>query len=111
MARTPQEKRDYLIKEYPKFWENFQGMRTAAREAGPLDVKTQELINTAVYASAGTEAGTKTHATRAYEAGATPAELRQAILLCLGLGMGFSHTYEAMNWVREALEAAGAKEV
>jgi alkylhydroperoxidase/carboxymuconolactone decarboxylase family protein YurZ len=85
-------------------------MREAVRGAGPLDVKTQELINTAVYATVRAEPGTKTHATRAYQAGATPEELYQAILLCLGVGMGFSPTYQAMEWVRQALEEAGAKE-
>jgi alkylhydroperoxidase/carboxymuconolactone decarboxylase family protein YurZ len=73
-------------------------------------VKTQELINTAVYATVGAEGGTRTHSGRAYQAGATPAEIRQAILLCLGVGLGFSPVYRAMEWVRQELEEQGARE-
>ncbi len=109
MARSSNEKREFVVQRYPRFWDGFQAMRGAVREAGPLDVKTQELINTAIYATVRAEPGTKTHAGRAYEAGATPAEVIQAVLLSLGVGMGFSPTYEAVDWVREALEAAGAK--
>ncbi len=104
MARSSNEQREYLVKQYPRVWDGFQAARGAIREAGPLDVKTQELINTVAYATAGAEAGTKTHATRAYEAGASLAELEQALLLCLGVGMGFAHTYRAIEWVRAALE-------
>ena len=110
MARSWNEQRDYVIQQYPAMWQGFQATREAIRGAGPLDVKTQELINTAVYATVGAEGGTKTHAARAYQAGATPAELQQAILLCLGVSMGFSPVYRAIDWVREALEEAGARE-
>ena len=109
MARSSNEQRQYVIEKYPQLWQGFQAMRGAIRELGPLDVKTQELINTVAYATAGAEAGTRTHATRAYEAGASPAELEQAILLCLGVSMGFSPTYRAVEWVRAALEEAGAR--
>ena len=109
MARDPHEQRDYVIQRYPQFWEGFQAMRSAIGKAGPLDTKTQELINTAVYAAAGAEPGTKTHAARAYQAGASPEEVQQAVLLCLGTGLGFSPTYQAVDWVRQALEEAGAE--
>jgi len=110
VARTTNEQRDYLINQYPKVWDGFQAARSAIREAGPLDVKTQELINTAVYATVGAEGGTRTHSARAYQAGATPAEIRQAVLLCLGVGLGFSPVYRALEWVRQELEQLGAEE-
>jgi alkylhydroperoxidase/carboxymuconolactone decarboxylase family protein YurZ len=110
VVRSSNEQREYLTRQYPKVWDGFQAARTAIREAGPLDVKTQELINTAVYATVGAEGGTRTHSGRAYQAGATPAEIRQAILLCLGVGLGFSPVYRALDWVREELEAQGARE-
>ncbi len=110
MARSTNEQREYIVRQYPKVWDGFQAARTAIREAGPLDVKTQELINTAVYATVGAEGGTRTHAGRAYQAGATPEEIRQAILLCLGVGLGFSPVYRAMEWVRQELEEQGVRE-
>jgi alkylhydroperoxidase/carboxymuconolactone decarboxylase family protein YurZ len=103
------DQRQYVIDKYPKVWAGFQSMRGALRDLGPLDVKTQELINTVAYATADAEGGTRTHAVRAYEAGASLEELEQALLLCLGVGMGFAHTYRAVEWVRAALEEAGAK--
>ena len=35
--------------------------------------------------------------------------IEQALLLCLGVGMGFAHTYRAVEWVRSALEEAGVE--
>ncbi len=109
MVRSSNDQRQYVIDKYPTMWQGFQAMRGAIRELGPLDLKTQELINTVAYATASAEGGTKTHAARAYQAGESLAELEQALLLCLGVGMGFAHTYRAIEWVRAALEEAGAK--
>lgn len=107
MARQPTEQRQHLIERYPHVWEHFSGMREGIKDAGPLDTKTQELITTAIYATAGAEAGMKTHATRAMQAGASVEELNQALLLCLGVSMGFAHTYTAIDWVRQVAEAQG----
>ena len=107
MTRQPSEQREYLVQQFPKVSEGFFGMREAIKAVGPLDTKTQELITTAIYATAGTEPGTKTHALRALQAGASIEELNQALLLCLGVSMGFSHTYTAIEWVREVAEAQG----
>jgi len=109
MARSRDQQRQYVIDKYGTVWQGFQAMRGAIRELGPLDLKTQELINTVAYATAGAEGGTRTHGLRAYEAGASVAEIEQALLLCLGVGMGFAHTYRAVEWVRSALEEAGVK--
>lgn len=106
-ASTPQ---DYFTQLYPDFRQGFAAMRGAARAAGPLDLQTQEIINTINYAISQSEHGTKTHATRAYQAGVSPAGIRQALLLCVGLGLGFAHVVTALDWVRQALEAAGATE-
>ena len=109
MARSIHEQRQYVIDQYPQMWQGFQAMREAIKTAGPLDFKTQELINTAIYATVGAEGGTKTHAVRAHEAGASVEELNQALLLGLGVGMGYSPVYRAIEWVREALTEAGVK--
>jgi alkylhydroperoxidase/carboxymuconolactone decarboxylase family protein YurZ len=107
MARSMDEQRQYVIDKYATMWQGFQAMRTAIREVGPLDVKTQELINTVAYATADAEGGTRTHGLRAYQAGASMDEIEQALLLCLGISMGFAHTYRAVEWVRAAVEEAG----
>ena len=107
MSRPSAEQREHLVKSYPQATEHFFAMREAIKGAGPLDVKTQELITTAIYATAGAEAGMKTHATRALQAGATLEELNQALLLCLGVSMGFAHTYTAIEWARQVAEAQG----
>jgi alkylhydroperoxidase/carboxymuconolactone decarboxylase family protein YurZ len=107
MARSFEEQREYFSQQFPAVREGFTALRDAVRGAGPLDMRTMELINTAIYACAHSEGGTKAHAVRAHAAGASPAEVRQAILLGLGLGMGWAHTQLALDWVRDAFEAAG----
>jgi alkylhydroperoxidase/carboxymuconolactone decarboxylase family protein YurZ len=110
MPRSFEEQREYFTQKHPAVRAGFTALRDAVRAAGPLDARTMELINTAIYACAQSEGGTKAHAARAHEAGASPAEVRQAVLLGLGLGMGWAHTALALDWVRDALEAAGASE-
>jgi alkylhydroperoxidase/carboxymuconolactone decarboxylase family protein YurZ len=104
------EQRQSAIDEHPEMWKGFVAMRKAIQADGPMDMKTIEVLTMVSYATVGAEGGTRTQAVAAHKAGASPAELRQAILLGLGVGMGFSAVYQALEWVREALEEAGVTE-
>jgi AhpD family alkylhydroperoxidase len=77
-----------LPKHYAKFKKNepelfaaWEAIGKAVRLKGPLDLKTGHLIQLAASAALRSEGGVHSHVRRALEAGATPEEVRQCILL------------------------------
>ncbi|MEE9237208.1 MAG: carboxymuconolactone decarboxylase family protein [Thermoplasmata archaeon] len=71
-------------------------------EAGPLDVKTRELVKLGISFGAGLEGAAHSHVRRALEQGATPDELRHAALLALTT-MGFPRMMSSLLWVEDIL--------
>jgi AhpD family alkylhydroperoxidase len=82
-------------------------MNQSCDEAGPLDARTRELIKVAVLAAAGYEQSVKGHTDLALAAGATPAEVRQAVLLAAG-PVGIPAVAYGLSWVDEALRVTAA---
>jgi len=75
----------------------------AAREEGPLDEKSAQLIQLAAAASTHSEGGVHSHVRRAREAGANADEVRHAVLLLVST-IGFPATMAAMSWVEDVLQ-------
>jgi alkylhydroperoxidase/carboxymuconolactone decarboxylase family protein YurZ len=75
------------------------------RQAGPLDEKSIQLIQLAAAAGIRSEVAVQGHVRRALEAGASPAEIRHA-LLCLTGPLGFPTASAALNWADDELEPA-----
>ena len=75
----------------------------AARDAGPLDEKTIHLIQLAAAAAIGSHGSTRSHAARALAAGATPEEIRHAVLV-LTSTIGFPTVAAALSWVDDVIE-------
>jgi alkylhydroperoxidase/carboxymuconolactone decarboxylase family protein YurZ len=72
----------------------------AVREAGPLDPKTGHLIQLAAAAASFSEGAVHSHVRRALESGATPAEVRHAVIL-LTSTIGFPRVAAALSWVQD----------
>jgi len=79
----------------------FTQLRKAVMKSGPLDEKTCELIVTAGFAAAGSEASFKTHAKRLFALGATAEEIRQAVLVTFAATTVFSDVVIALRWIDE----------
>jgi AhpD family alkylhydroperoxidase len=92
---------------YPAVWDSQSAMNQSCDEAGPLDARTRELIKVAVLAAAGHEQSVKGHTNLALEAGASAAEVRQAVLLAAG-PVGIPAVAYGLSWVEDALNAAVA---
>src|SRR5687768_13649996 len=108
------EKTQPIKKDLPKTFKDFVGKYPAIGEAhemiakdvegyGPLDRKTCELIKIGLSVGAGLETATRSHVRRALEAGATEAEIEQAILLAMNT-CGFPRTVMAWQWARQQIE-------
>lgn len=79
-----------------------EAMTEAARNSGPLDEKTLQLIQLGAAAAIGSKGSLRSHALRAVEAGATHEEVRHAVIV-LTSTIGFPTVAAALSRVDEVL--------
>lgn len=96
MKKPPRHYRQ-LEKHFPGFMGALEQLGESVKQAGPLDVKTCELIQLAAAAATRSEGAVHSHCRRALEAGATSAEIHQTLLL-LTSTVGFPTVSAAMSW-------------
>ena len=92
-----------VMAKHPKLSAALETLGKAAREEGPLDAKTAHLIQLAAAAGIRSEGSVHSHAKRALQAGATPKEIRHAILLLIST-VGFPTVAAALSWVNDVLK-------
>lgn len=83
--------------------EAVEALTKAARMSGPLDDKTGHLIQLAAAAAIHSKGSVCSHTMRALASGATPEEIRHAIIV-LTSTIGFPTIAAALSWVEELLE-------
>jgi alkylhydroperoxidase/carboxymuconolactone decarboxylase family protein YurZ len=89
---------------YPKVFDSYESLGKAAAEAGPLTKKEIALIKLAIAAGARLEGAVHSHCRRALEAGVTPAEIRQTMVLAVTT-LGFPSMMACLSWVDEILDS------
>ena len=101
----------YLPEIFKTFLEKHQDIADAYRkvgdlcsQAGPIDLKTQHLIQLGVSIGANSKGAVRSHARRALDAGASGEEVMQAVLLS-GSIVGFPAMIAAYGWVQDVLSA------
>lgn len=101
----------YLPEIFKGFVEKHGNIADAYREvgdlcaqAGPIDAKTQHLIQMGVSIGQGSKGGVRSHARRALDGGASPEEVVQTVLLSMTI-VGFPAMIAAYGWVQEVLTA------
>ena len=99
---TPPEFYLSLQKRYPQFFEVWGAVGTAVRAAGPIDNKTAHLLQLAAAAAIRSEGAVHSHVRRAIEAGASAAEIRQALMLTAPT-IGFPNVIAALSWSEDVL--------
>lgn len=102
MAEFPKHYQ-WLQDEFPTVLAAHQELGLALRQAGPLGDKEAQLVQLAGAAAIGSEGGVHSHARRAREAGAQPAEIYHALLL-LTSTVGFPAVAAALAWAKEVVE-------
>ena len=80
----------------------YEALGQACAEAGPLDVKTRELIKLGMAIGGRLEGAVHAHARRALAAGAIPAEVQHVVALAIPT-VGFPTTVAAFTWVDDVL--------
>lgn len=100
----------YLPDIFKKFKENYPEIVDAHQKvgelcsgAGPLDLKTQHLIQLGIAVGIASKGGVRSHVRRALEEGATEAEVRQAVLISSTI-VGFPTMIASYQWTEEVLD-------
>lgn len=100
---VPETFREF-VERFPRISEAHEAIAKVVDESGPLDRKSCELIKLGLSIGAGLETATRSHTRRALEAGASQAEVEQAILLAVNT-CGFPRTVAAWRWTRNDMES------
>jgi AhpD family alkylhydroperoxidase len=102
MADVPAELNE-IIKHFPKFWSEAGHLFTQTLyESVQLDRKTIELILLALLAGKRWETGVKVHTAAALQHGATPTEIRGALLMSMAVA-GTSAAVQGLHWAEPVL--------
>jgi 4-carboxymuconolactone decarboxylase len=96
---------EVVNKHFPEVHARLMHMRGAVAEAGPLDAKTRELLLLAAFTVGRQAGGVKTHTRLALGHGATPEEIRQAIVVTFGASASIGQVGEALIWADEVIDA------
>jgi 4-carboxymuconolactone decarboxylase len=91
-----------FIEKHPEIASAHQRVGELCSNAGPMDQKTQHLVQLGVSVGVGSRGGVRSHARRALEAGATGEEIVQTVLLCTTI-IGFPAMIAAFGWIQEVL--------
>lgn len=105
MADQPKLPGTYVrfVEKFPELGAAHEQIAKAVDRAGPLDAKTCELVKIGLAVGAGLESAVRSHVRRALQAGATEAEIEQAVLLAMNT-LGFPRTVAAWSWARQQIE-------
>jgi alkylhydroperoxidase/carboxymuconolactone decarboxylase family protein YurZ len=98
----------YLADRHPRIAEAFlHGVREAVDNAGPLDAKTRELVLLGAYTAARHPHAFKVHCRRALANGASPDEVRHAVLLTFGAPVPLEPVVDALLWCDDVIAEEG----
>ncbi len=92
-------------KYFPGVVEGHRALQAAAAQGGPLDERMRDLVLLGAFTVARQEGGFKSHCRRALAAGATPEEVRQAVVITLSNVAWIEVVADALLWVDEVTAA------
>ncbi|MCK9532474.1 MAG: carboxymuconolactone decarboxylase family protein [Gammaproteobacteria bacterium] len=75
----------------------------ATRAAGPIEEKTAQLLQLVAAAAVRSEGAVHSHVRRSLDCGASPGEIRHALILATSL-IGFPTVSAALRWAEDILE-------
>ncbi len=85
-----------------EFIDAVEDLGRVAKQAGPIDEKTSQLIQLAAAAAIRSEGAVHSHTKRALQAGATTDEVFHAIIL-LTSTIGFPNVSAALSWASDVV--------
>jgi AhpD family alkylhydroperoxidase len=104
MNKVPVKRYQLLQKRYPDMMNALEALGAATTAAGPLDERTSQLIQLGAAAATRSEGAVHSHTRRALKAGASPDDVRHALVL-LTSTIGFPNVVAALSWADDILDA------
>jgi len=100
-GRSPEPPKTFkaFVKRFPELGDAHERVARAVDELGPLDAKTRSLVKIGICLGAGLESALRSHVRRALRAGATEAEIEQALMLGMNT-VGFPRTVAGWSWAQ-----------
>ncbi|HXH04527.1 MAG TPA: carboxymuconolactone decarboxylase family protein [Candidatus Competibacteraceae bacterium] len=95
-----------LRDQHRKFFDAAEALGQVAKAAGPLDTKTAQLLQLTAAAAIRSEGAVHSHVRRALAAGATPEEIRHALILVTST-IGFPNVIAALSWADDVIAEKG----
>ncbi len=93
-----------MVKKYhPEYLEAVENLGLTAKNAGPIDEKTAQLIQLAASIANKSEGATHSHTKRALKLGASKEEVRHCVLILTNT-LGFPTVMAGLSWVNDILE-------
>jgi AhpD family alkylhydroperoxidase len=99
MMSTATEKAPWYVQHSPDIGKSFGGFMKAAQEQGVLDKKTKELLMLGLACAFRCPFCTEEHIERAKQAGASEAEISEALLITALEGAGTQ-----LHWARDVFQ-------
>ncbi|MDZ7760603.1 MAG: carboxymuconolactone decarboxylase family protein [Desulfovermiculus sp.] len=102
------------MRTMPKFYQKMQNeyqdvmqavdqLGKTTKNAGPLDEKQAQLVQLGAAAALRSEGSVHSHVKRALDAGASPQEIRHALLVLIST-IGYPNVAAAMSWADDILD-------
>jgi AhpD family alkylhydroperoxidase len=89
---------------FPEVHAAYERLGGACHAAGPLEAKTRELIQLGMAIGIRSEGAVHSHVRKAIAAGASPEEIRHAVLLGMPT-LGLPTTVAAFTWIGDILDS------
>lgn len=96
-----------LRQHYAKYMDAVDALGEELKRQGPIDAKHAHLIQLAAAVGIRSEGAVHSHARRALQAGATPQEIRHAVILLTNT-LGFPTVSAAFSWIEDMLPESTA---
>ena len=103
MSKIPKRFQKF-VEANPDIGAAYNALGKAVSGAGPLDLRTQQLVKIGIAIGAGLEGAVHSNVRKAIEAGATPEEVRHAAMQATTT-VGFPKMMAGLSWVDDVLEA------
>lgn len=102
MRKPPQRFLNFQ-KSYPQVFEAYELLGNAVANAGPLSARESALVKIGIACGARLEGGLHSHCRKALDAGVSPEEIRQAVLLATTT-LGFPSMMACLSWVDDVID-------
>ncbi len=96
-----------IARAYPEVWAAYAALGKASAQAGPLDRRTERLVELALALGALSEGAVHSHTRRGLAEGLSPEELKHVALLAIPT-LGLPQAVKGLTWIEDITDKDSA---